>query len=117
MTQVRMYVKPSRTHKKSIEIDFLVDSGAFYSLVPSKDLKKLGIKSYREMDFALADGTIINRQLGDAYFEYQGNGGAAPVIFGEEGDEPLLGVTTLESLGLMLDPFKRKLIPMRMLLA
>jgi hypothetical protein len=39
------------------------------------------------------------------------------VIFGEETDEPLLGATTLESLGLMLDPFKRELYPMRMMLA
>jgi len=38
------------------------------------------------------------------------------VIFGEKGDEPLLGATTLESLGLVLDPFKRRLIAMRMLL-
>ena len=38
------------------------------------------------------------------------------VIFGEKGDEPLLGMTTLESFGLVLDPFKRKLLPMRMLL-
>jgi hypothetical protein len=37
-------------------------------------------------------------------------------IFGEAGDEPLLGATTLESIGLTLDPFKRRLIPMRMLL-
>ena len=43
--------------------------------------------------------------------------GGAPVIFGEPGDEPLLGATTLESLGLVLDPFKRRLIPMRMMLA
>ncbi len=69
------------------------------------------------MDFALADGHTITRRVGDAYFEFQGEGGAAPVIFGEKGDEPLLGATTLESLGLMLDPFKRRLIPMRMLLA
>ena len=55
--------------------------------------------------------------MGDAYFEFQGEGGAAPVIFGEKGDEPLLGATTLESIGLVLDPFKRRLIPMRMLLA
>jgi hypothetical protein len=53
--------------------------------------------------------------VGDAYFEYQGEGGAAPVIFGETGDEPLLGATTLESLGLVLDPFKRRLIAMRLL--
>ena len=35
---------------------------------------------------------------------------------GEQGDEPLLGATSLESIGLVLDPFKRRLIPMRMLL-
>ena len=43
-------------------------------------------------------------------------GGAAPVIYGEEGDDPLLGVTTLEALGLVLNPFTRELYPMRMLL-
>ncbi|MFA5782564.1 MAG: hypothetical protein WC868_09885 [Bacteroidales bacterium] len=42
-------------------------------------------------------GSTITRQVGDAYFEYKGDGGAAPVIFGEKGDEPLPGVTTLES--------------------
>jgi len=46
----------------------------------------------------------------------QGEGGASPVIFGEEGNKPVLGATTLESIGLILDPFKRRLIPMRMLL-
>ena len=31
------------------------------------------------------------------------------MILGEAGDEPLLGVITLENLGLVLDPFKRTL--------
>ena len=35
---------------------------------------------------------------------------------GEPGDEPLLGVVTLEILGLVLNPFTRTLQPMRMLL-
>ena len=69
------------------------------------------------MDFSLFDGRTITRQVGDAYFEFGGDGGAAPVIFGGKGDEPLLGATTLGSIGLVLDPFKRLLIPMRMLLA
>ena len=43
-------------------------------------------------------------------------GGPAPVIYGEERDEPLLGVTALESLGLVLNPFTRELHPMRMLM-
>lgn len=42
---------------------------------------------------------------------------AAPVIYGEEGDDALLGATTLESFGLVLNPFTRELHPMRMLMA
>jgi hypothetical protein len=80
-------------------------------------LKKLGICPLREVDFTLADGTTITRRVGDAYFELGGEGGAAPVIFGQEGDEAVLGATTLGSIGLILDPFKRRLILMRMLLA
>jgi len=40
------------------------------------------------LEFILADGTKINRKVGDAYFEYNSEGGSAPVIFGEERDEP-----------------------------
>src|SRR5437660_5834068 len=117
LTRQKFIVKESRRARRKTAINFLIDSGAVYSLVPASALKKLGIRPHRTVDFALADGTMIRRRVGDAYFEFQGEGGAAPVIFGEKGDEPLLGATTLESIGLVLDPFKRKLIPMRMLLA
>lgn len=115
-TQV-LIVKPSRNSRRRIAVKFLIDSGAVYSLVLSDRLRKLGLKPYGRMDFSLADGTTVTREVGDAYFEFQGQRGPAPVIFGEEGDQPLLGVTTLESLGLVLDPFKRRLTPMRMVLA
>jgi predicted aspartyl protease len=117
MTSQELVVKGTRGARRKAVINFLIDSGAVYSLVPGATLRKLGIRPYREVNFSLADGTIITRRVGDAYFELQGEGGAAPVIFGEKGDEPLLGATTLESIGLILDPFKRRLIPMRMLLA
>jgi len=97
-------------------IDFLIDSGAVYSLVPSKRLKSIGIEPYKKLDFTLADGSIETREVGDAYFEYRGDGGAAPVIFGQDGDQPLLGATTLESLGLVLNPFQRELHPMKLVL-
>ncbi len=117
-------MKESRRARRKAAVNFLIDSGAVYSLVPGPTLKKLGVRPHRKVTFALTDGRTIARQVGDAYFEFQGEGGAAPVIFGEKGDEPLLGATTLESLGLVLDPFKRLvldpfkrlLIPMRMLL-
>ena len=114
---IRFIVKESRSSDKKIEVDFLIDSGAVYSLVPAEQLYSIGLKPYRTVDFALADGTKITRQVGDAYFEFKGEVAPAPIIFGEKGDEPLLGATTLESLGLVLNPFKRELHPMRMLLA
>ena len=117
LTTQKVTIRPSRSARTSREVEFLVDSGAVYSLVPAPVLRKLGLRPYRTETFALADGTKIKRKVGDAYFEIDGNRGPAPVIFGEKGDEPLLGVTTLESLGLVLDPFKRRLLPMRLLLA
>lgn len=117
ITYKELIVKETRKTEKSESVKFMIDSGAVYSLVPSEILKKLGIESYKTIEFVLADGTSIERRVGDAYFEYQGTGGAAPVIFGEIGDEPLLGATTLESLGLILNPFSRSLHPMKMLLA
>lgn len=95
----------------------MVDSGAVYSVVPGKILDELEIEPYREMSFALADGTSIKRRVCSAYFEFEGEGGPAPVVYGEEGDSTVLGATTLESLGLVLNPFTRTLHPMRMLLA
>ena len=40
-----------------------------------------------------------------------------PVILGEPDDEALLGVVTLEELGLLFHPFSRTLHPMRAMLA
>jgi clan AA aspartic protease len=116
LTHQTLLVKSTRSGRKKVEIAFLIDSGAIYSLVPKKSLKSLGIKPYKSLDFSLADGSKVTRDVGDAYFEYRGDGGAAPVIFGEDGDQPLLGATTLESLGLVLNPFRRELHPMKLML-
>ena len=40
-------------------------------------------------------------------------GGHTPVILGEPRDDALLGVVTLEEMGLVLNPFERSLQPMR----
>ena len=117
ITNAILRVKEHRKSEKVAEVNFLVDSGAVYSLVPGKILDQLDIEPYKEMSFSLADGTTLQRKVCSAYFEFEGEGGPAPVIYGEEGDEPLLGATTLESLGLVLNPFTRNLHPMRMLMA
>jgi len=104
---------PEITHP----VEFLVDSGAVYSVVPAAVLEGLGIKPLIEQPFRLADGSKIVRKKGIALFRYGERVGGADVIFGEEGDHNLLGALTLESLGLSLDPLKRELKPLPMILA
>jgi len=117
ITTAILRVREHRKSEKFAEVEFLIDSGAVYSLVPGEILDSLGIEPYREMSFSLADGTTIKRQISSAYFEYEGEGGPAPVVYGEKGDTALLGATTLESIGLVLNPFSRTLHPMRLLMA
>jgi clan AA aspartic protease len=101
--------------KKMKECQFLVDSGAVYSVVPQNVLKSLGIKPTSSQEFILANGEIIKRPAGNAYFKYQGKVRAAPVIFGDR-EVFLLGATTIEAFGMILDPIRRELRPLPMVL-
>jgi predicted aspartyl protease len=88
----------------------LIDSGAVYSLIPGPILDRLGIVPHSTREFILANGEAIRRRLATATFEYEGRRGDSMVIC-EPGDDPLLGATTLEGFGLVLDPFRRELRP------
>lgn len=116
LTHIDVAVANVARPRKSVTIELLVDSGAMFSVVPSATLKTLGIKPHGEKSFILADRTKITRRVGDAMFIIDGNRAASPVIFGEKDDSPLLGVVTLETLGFALDPFKRVLRPLPMML-
>jgi len=102
---------------KEESVRFLVDSGATYSLLPEKAWQAIELKPMREHAFTLADGTSITRKVSECYVILPLGEAHVPVILGEPDDEALLGVVTLEILGLVLDPFKRTFKPMRMLLA
>lgn len=102
---------------KERRVRFLVDSGATYSLLTPEDWKAIGLSAKRTMDFTLADGTVIKRNISECYLSLSQGEGHSPVILGEEGDEPLLGMVTLEILGLRLNPFRRTIEPMAMMLA
>jgi clan AA aspartic protease len=99
------------------KVEFLIDSGAIYSVVPTPILERLGIQPLTTQEFRLGDGSKIARKKGIALFKYGDRIGGADVIFGEEGDSVLLGAFTLEALGLSLDPLRRELKPLPMILA
>lgn len=98
---------------KSIEKKFLVDSGAVYSVVPEELLKSLKVKPIDKQRFILANGEEMEREIGEAKFSFRGKQRTAPVIFGDP-DIYLLGATTLENMGLILDPISRELKPLPM---
>jgi clan AA aspartic protease len=103
--------------EKSVKVRFLVDSGATYTVLTESVWRELELKPLSEMEFILADGTVIRRKISEAVLELPGYGERhTPVVLGEKEDENLLGVVTLEIFGLILDPFKRELRPIRALM-
>jgi len=117
LTYIQASIANPARPRRSAKLKFLVDSGALYSVVPARVLRRLGIKPGKTKTFILADGTEVKRSLGQALFRLNGDEGASPVIFGETGDSVFLGIVSLEALGLILDPLKRELRPLPMMLA
>ena len=116
LTFVELSIANVAEPKKSERLEFLVDSGAVLSVVPATTLRRLGIKPREKQEFRLANGDKIVRKKGAALFRFNGRSGTADVIFGEKGDATLLGAFTLEALGLALDPLKRELRELPMIL-
>ncbi len=113
-----VYVPGVVKHRgKEVRVNFLVDSGATYTVLTERVWRELGLQPIGEMEFILADGTIIRRRVSEALLELPGYGERhTPVVLGESEDENLLGMVTLEIFGLILDPFKRELRPIRALM-
>ena len=86
------------------EADFLVNTRAMDSMAPAKELKRAGIRPRGRMTYELANGTTAEYNYGLAEIEFMGELTSGRVIFGPDTCEPLLGVTALESVGIMVDP-------------
>ena len=116
LTSLEIEVGNPATPEVTEKIDLLIDSGAIYSVIPARVLERLGIRPLAEQEFRLADGSKIARRKGIALFRYGERVGGADVIFGEDEDSQLLGAFTLEALGLSLDPLRRQLTELPMIL-
>jgi predicted aspartyl protease len=117
MGMVYVDVEVSRDDQPGRPVRFLVDSGAIYSVLPDAEWRALGLVPQRRMAFVLVDGTAIERDVSHCMFSYAGIRAPSPVVLGRADDEALLGTLTLESMGLVLDPFNRTLRPLRARLA
>ena len=92
-----------------VNVEFLLDSGTKYTLLPHDTWTRLGLEPKRRMRFVMADGSVIERAISECHIALPEGDGHTPVILGELGDVALLGAVTLEELGLVFYPFDRSL--------
>ncbi len=88
---------------------FLVDTGAFDSLVPKAHLEAIGLEPRGRREYVLADGKPVALDITIAEIEFEGEVVGGTIIYGDEGAEPLLGVTALESGGFEVNPRNEEL--------
>ena len=114
MGQVDVTIQVSNLDQtKTAQVETMVDTGATYTFLPASTLKELGIVPHRTMTFRLADGRTVDYQVGRAIVQVNGFAELVAVCFGPDDIRPLLGVVTLEELGLGVDPVGNRLIDLQ----
>jgi len=90
-----------------------VDTGSTFSIIPENFGEELGVQKapWREK-VSLADGGVREFDVGFIHLEVLGRDTVAKVLLSEV-DEPALGVETLETLGLRVDPVVGRVEPSR----
>jgi predicted aspartyl protease len=97
--------------EKVEEIDALVDTGAPFSWIHRERLERMGITTLRRMGFRAIDGSIIERDTAAVWVASNGFTGPDTVVIAERNDMEVIGVHTIEGLGLAADPVQKKLVP------
>ena len=93
------------------KVRMLVDTGATFSVISNQLADRLGLPKLPARKVKLADGTEVNAEVG--VIDIKVNGREVPTTVLIMGEEPLLGVETLETLGLKVNPETGKLEPTR----
>ena len=100
--------------ERSVEMEALVDIGAFMTLVPAKLLRELGVEPFGTRTWQLADGRLVDYQVGHAVAAIGERTTPTMVLFGNDDVEPLIGAYTLEGLLLTVDPVNARLVPLEL---
>ena len=109
LTKITTTLSSLADPKGAYEAVFLVDTGATDTMAPADQLERIGVKREGKMAYELAGGTVKEFPYGLVRIEFMGEITAGRVIFGTPECEPLLGVTALESVGIIVDPANKTL--------
>ena len=109
ITPVDVTVRNPAQRGRSWTSAFLVDTGAVDSLAPRRHLEAIGMRPTGRRLYATADGREVAMDVTVGELEVMGEISGGVIVFGDEGSEPLLGVTALESAGIEVDPRSQRL--------
>ncbi|MGB9756684.1 MAG: clan AA aspartic protease [Candidatus Bathyarchaeales archaeon] len=98
------------------ELEFVVDTGAIYTVIPKSVAERLKLKEMGRRKFKIANGDVVEYPISEAYIIINGEGITSVVAIADEKTPTLLGVTTLELLGLKVDPITGKLTPLELMI-
>ncbi len=90
--------------ERELDVSMFVDTGATFSVLPDTLADEIGVSRMgKTYEIQLADGTPIEMDVGVAIFRVLDRVAPSTVLIGKVA-EPVLGVETLEALGLTVDP-------------
>ena len=88
----------------------MVDTGSEYTWIAESALRDLGIKPEKTIQARMANGTVVERELGFAFILVGRFFTITQVVFAQRGDLLLLGAQTLEELNVRVDPNSKQLV-------
>ena len=100
---------------QDVKVSALIDTGATFTAVPWDICKKLGLKIVGKKRVETAKG-YVELDESFALLEVSGKSGVTPILITKELKDVLIGVLTLEALGLTVDPTTGELKEARILL-
>jgi predicted aspartyl protease len=103
-----VFLKAVFRGKEVLEVDkMLVDTGASFTVMPLRVAEKYFIETPFKVDLKLGDGRVVKARVFVAEAEIEGRRGPLRIL-AFEGAVPVIGVDTLETLGLKVDPLTGK---------
>lgn len=109
ITHVTTTIRSLSKEGTPYEAEFLVDTGSIDCLAPRSALVAAGVESEGVRTYELANGKLVEYEVGFARLSLLGQETVVQIILGPDKAEPILGVVALESLGIVVDPVSQSL--------
>ena len=109
---VKFTVRNPTDPVRSLQLEGLVDTGAYLSQIPGRLLEEIGIAPFETREVQYARGVIEQKPVAAAEILLGDRRTPTLVLSGDPDSLILLGAFTLEGLSLGVDPVRKTLIPL-----